>query len=141
MQEPTLHGWRLADGTATCACPAIRRGCAPYHGAAGGKLLATSGSEQWSSGPSPARTARWASSRACWRQLEVRVTAVACHPTQEIVAAGFENGIVLMVRLGNGAKLLVRHDGGGPVAALAWNAKGTTLAFAVQNGDAGLVDL
>jgi hypothetical protein len=74
-------------------------------------------------------------------QLEVRVTAVACHPTQDIVAAGYENGIVLMVRLANGAKLLVRDDGGGPVAALAWNAKGSTLAFALQNGDAGLVDL
>ena len=73
--------------------------------------------------------------------LEVRVTAVTSIRHRTFVAAGYENGIILMVRLGNGAKLLVRHDGGGPVAALAWNAKGTTLAFAVQNGDAGLVDL
>ena len=36
---------------------------------------------------------------------------------------------------------IVRRDGDAPVAALAWNAKGWMLAFALQNGDAGLVDL
>ena len=30
-----------------------------------------------------ARTARWASSRACWRRTSKRVVAVACHPAQD----------------------------------------------------------
>jgi hypothetical protein len=46
-----------------------------------------------------------------------------------------------MVKIANGAKVAVRRDGDAPVAALAWNAKGSMLAFALQNGDAGLVDL
>ena len=35
-----------------------------------------------------------------------------------------------MVRMSDGAEILVRRNGTAPVAALAWNAKGTLLAFA-----------
>ena len=45
-----------------------------------------------------------------------------------------------MVRLSDGAEILVRRNGE-PVTALAWNASGTLLAFAAQDGDAGLLDL
>ena len=74
-------------------------------------------------------------------QLQARVTAVAFHPTQDFLAAGYENGVILMVKIANGAKVAVRRDGDAPVVSLAWNAKGSMLAFALQNGDAGLVDL
>lgn len=73
--------------------------------------------------------------------LQARVTAVACHPKNDILAAGYSNGVVLMVRLNDGAEILVRKDGGEPVSALAWNAKGTMLAFAAEDGDAGLLEL
>jgi hypothetical protein len=66
---------------------------------------------------------------------------VACHPKQDIMAAGYRDGAVLMVRLNDGAEILVRRNGTSPVAALAWNAKGTTLAFAGEDGDAGLLGL
>jgi hypothetical protein len=46
-----------------------------------------------------------------------------------------------MVRLQDGAEILVRKNGSEPVAALAWNAKGTLLAFAAEDGDAGLLEL
>jgi phosphoserine phosphatase len=45
------------------------------------------------------------------------------------------------VRLNPGAEILVRRNGTPPVAALAWNAKGTLLAFADENGDGGLLEL
>jgi hypothetical protein len=35
----------------------------------------------------------------------------------------------------------VRRRGAAPVSALAWNAKGTLLAFAAEDGDAGLLPL
>jgi hypothetical protein len=35
----------------------------------------------------------------------------------------------------------VRRNGGAAVAGLAWNAKGTLLAYAAEDGDAGMVDL
>jgi hypothetical protein len=41
----------------------------------------------------------------------------------------------------DGGEILVRRRGPAPVAALAWNAKGTMLAFAADDGDAGLLAL
>ncbi len=48
---------------------------------------------------------------------------------------------VLMVRMNDGAEILVRRNGAAPVSALAWNANGTMLAFAAEDGDAGLLEL
>ena len=59
----------------------------------------------------------------------------------DILAAGYSDGTVLMVRLEDGAEILVRRNGSPPVAAIAWNAKGTLLAFADENGDGGLLEL
>ncbi len=39
------------------------------------------------------------------------------------------------------AEILVRRNEGGAAAALAWNAKGSRLAFATEDGDAGLLPL
>jgi hypothetical protein len=66
---------------------------------------------------------------------------VACHPKDDVLAAGYSNGTVLMVRIADGAEVLARRNEGGAVAALAWNAKGTRLAFATEDGDAGLLPL
>ena len=73
--------------------------------------------------------------------LQARVSAVACHPKQDIMAAGYSDGTVLMIRLEDAAEILVRRRQGGAVAALAWNAKGTWLAFSDEVGDAGLLEL
>jgi hypothetical protein len=73
--------------------------------------------------------------------LQARVSMVACHPRQDILAAGYSDGTILMVRMGDGAEILVRRRGTAQVAALAWNAKGTLLAFALEDGEAGLLAL
>ena len=72
--------------------------------------------------------------------LQARASAVACHPKQDIFAAGYSDGTVLMVRMEDGAEILVRRNGTAPVAALAWNAKGTHLAFAAEDGYGGLLE-
>jgi hypothetical protein len=56
------------------------------------------------------------------------------------MATGYSNGTVLIVRLEDGAEILVRRNGGGPVSALAWNARGTLLAFGTEDGDAGILE-
>jgi len=43
--------------------------------------------------------------------------------------------------MSDGAEILVRAKGPAAVAALGWNAKGTLLAFAAEDGDAGLLEL
>ena len=73
--------------------------------------------------------------------LQARVAAVACHPTQDVVAAGYGDGTLLLVRLADGAEILVRQNGTPPIAALSWNANGTLLAFADEEGEGGLLAL
>jgi WD40 repeat protein len=140
MHEPALHGWRLAD--------ARHMRMSGYPGrvrsmswSAGGKGLATSGADTVIVWPFANKDGPMGKEPGMLAPLQARVTAVACHPKQDILAAGYDNGTILMVRLTDGAEILVRRNGGEPVAALAWNAKGTTLAFAAQDGDAGLLDL
>jgi hypothetical protein len=70
-----------------------------------------------------------------------RVAVVACHPHQDIVAAGFEDGLVLLVRVEDGAEILVKKPGDVPVSALGWDASGNLLAWGTEQGEAGIVDL
>jgi WD40 repeat protein len=140
MHEPALHGWRLAD--------ARHMRMTGYPGrvrsmswSAGGKGLATSGADTVIIWPFGSKDGPMGKEPAMLAPLQARVAMVACHPKQDILAAGYSDGSVLMVRLNDGAEILVRRNGTSPVAALAWNAKGTVLAFAGEDGDAGLLAL
>src|SRR5207245_9128170 len=68
---------------------------------------------------------------------EVQAEVVACHPKQEVVAVGYADGLVLLVRIEDGAEVLARKGAGAPITALAWNATGTALAVGVVDGDRG----
>jgi hypothetical protein len=57
------------------------------------------------------------------------------------VAVGCADGVVLIVRIEDGAEILARKPGLAAVAALAWSASGRTLAFGTEDGEAGLVAL
>lgn len=72
---------------------------------------------------------------------EHRVMVVACHPKQEIVAAGYADGMMLLVRIDDGAEILAKKPGDAPVSALAWSADGLLLAFGTESGEAGVIDL
>jgi hypothetical protein len=66
---------------------------------------------------------------------------VACHSRQEVVAVGYADGTVLLVRVTDGAEVLARKPAGAAVSALAWEAAGTLLAFGTEDGSAGVIDL
>jgi WD40 repeat protein len=140
MHEPALHGWRLADHK--------HMRMSGYPGrvksmswSTGGKALATSGAESVIVWPFASKDGPMGKQPTMLAPLQARVTVVACHPKQDVLAAGYEDGTVLMVRMEDGAEILVRRNGTAPVAALAWNAKGTLLAFADETGEAGLLTL
>jgi WD40 repeat protein len=140
MHEPAMHGWRLADNR--------HMRMSGYPGrvksmswSAGGKALATSGADMVIMWPFASKDGPMGKEPAMLAPLQARVTAVACHPKQDILACGYSNGTVLMVRLEDGAEILVRRDGAAGVAALGWNAKGTLLAFADEEGDGGILPL
>jgi Anaphase-promoting complex subunit 4 WD40 domain len=58
-----------------------------------------------------------------------------------VVAVGYADGLVLLVRIEDGAEVLARKGGGEPVTALAWSATGNMLAFGTEAGAAGVIDL
>ena len=140
MHEPALHGWRLADNRhmRMTGYPGRVRSMS---WSAGGKGLATSGADTVIIWPFGSKDGPMGKEPAMLAPLQARVSVVACHPKNDILAAGYSDGTVLMVRLEDGAEILVRRNGTPPVAALAWNAKGTLLAFADENGDGGLLEL
>ena len=140
MHEPALHGWRLADHRhmRMTGYPGRVRSMS---WSAGGKALATSGADTVILWPFASKDGPMGKEPAMLAPLQARVSVVACHPKQDIFAAGYGDGTVLMVRLTDGAEILVRKPGAVPVSALAWNAKGTLLAFAAEDGDAGLLAL
>jgi len=140
MHEPALHGWRLADNRhmRMTGYPGRVRSMS---WSAGGKALATSGADTVILWPFASKDGPMGKEPAMLAPLQARVTTVACHPRQDIFAAGYGDGTVLMVRMTDGAEILVRRNGTAPVAALAWNGKGTLLAFAAEDGEAGLLAL
>jgi WD40 repeat protein len=140
MHEPALHGWRLADNRhmRMSGYPGRVRSMS---WSAGGKALATSGADTVILWPFASKDGPMGKEPAMLAPLQARVSVVACHPKNDILAAGYSDGTALMVRLEDGAEILVRRNGAAPVAALAWNAKGTLLAFADETGDGGLLEL
>jgi WD40 repeat protein len=140
MHEPALHGWRLADNRhmRMSGYPGRVRSMS---WSAGGKFLATSGADMVIMWPFGSKDGPMGKEPAMLAPLQARVAVVACHPKQDILACGYSDGTILMVRLEDGAEILVRRNGTAPVTALAWNAKGTLLAFADEDGEAGLLPL
>ena len=140
MHEAALHGWRLADNKhmRMTGYPGRVRSMS---WTADGKALATSGADTVIVWPFASKDGPMGKEPAMLAPLQARVTVVACNPRSAILAAGYSDGTVLMVRLEDGAEILVRRNGTAPVAALAWNAKGSLLAFADETGDAGLLEL
>src|ERR1700681_393093 len=140
MHEPALHGWRLADHRhmRMTGYPGRVRSMS---WSAGGKALATSGADTVILWPFASKDGPMGKEPAMLAPLQARVSVVACHPKQDIFAAGYSDGTILMVRLTDGAEILVRKPGAVSVTALAWNAKGTLLAFAAEDGNAGLLTL
>ena len=140
MHEPSMHGWRLADNRhmRMSGYPGRVRSMS---WSAGGRFLATSGADSVIMWPFAGKDGPMGKEPEMLAPMQVRATAVACHPAQDILVVGYADGTILMVRMSDAAEILVRRNVGLPVAGLAWNPKGTHLAFAAEDGDAGLLEL
>ena len=140
MQENSLHGWRLADGQ-HMRMSGYPSKTASLSFSRGGKWLASSGAESvvlWPfhgggpMGKAPTELAGGAEGVLC--------TQVAFHPQNDVVAAGFSDGLVCVADLASKRILPVCAPGRGPVSALAWNADGSQLALGTETGFAALID-
>lgn len=140
MQETALHGWRLSDNqhmrmsgypTKTESISFSRTG----------KWLASSGAESvvlwpfFAGGPMGKAPTELAGGDG------VICTRVAFHPQQDMVAAGFSDGLVVLADIASERILPLAPPGQGPVSALAWAPGGTHLALGTESGFAALLDL
>ena len=140
MQEPMLHGWRLVDQKHMRMSGYAAR-VTSLGWSAGGDWLATSGATQLILWPFQAKDGPMGKQPRLLAPSEHRVEIVACHPKQDIIAAGYGDGLVMLVRIEDGAEILAKKPGDAPVTALAWSADGLLLAWGAENGDAGVIDL
>jgi WD40 repeat protein len=140
MHESALHGWRLAD-TKHMRMSGYPGRVRSMSWSTGGKGLATSGADCVIVWPFASKDGPMGKEPGMLAPLTGKVTVVACHPRSDILAAGYSDGTVLLVRLNDGAEILARGRDGVPVSALAWDAKGETLALASEKGEAGLLTL
>ena len=140
MQEPMLHGWRLIDGKhmRMAGYSAKVRALDWTHD---GDWLATGGSNQLILWPFTSKEGPMGQAPRILAPMQALVVAVACHPQQPIAAVGYSDGLVLMVRIDDGAEIVVKAPGPAPVSALAWNRTGTLLAYGTEAGEAAVVDV
>jgi WD40 repeat protein len=140
MQENALHGWRLQDSRnmRMTGYPGKTRSLSWSHD---GQWLATSGADAAVVWPFKDKDGPMGKAPRECGVRQARVTQVAFHPKALVVAIGYSDGLVLLVRLADGAEILARHPGDGPVSALGWNATGSELLFGLESGAAGLLSL
>lgn len=67
------------------------------------------------------------------------VTQVACHPSEQLVAAGYDDGTVLIGDITNCEALIARPAGGGMTTALDWAPDGGTLLAGTERGSVSVM--
>lgn len=138
MQESALHGWRVADGAAMhmSGYPAKTRS---FAWDAKGRRLMTGGSDRVVGWPFTGRDGPMKKQPAEIGPGGLLVTRVACHPRDDLVAAGYEDGSVLLLSPSKNAWAVVQVGDGAPVSALAWSPSGEGLAAGSESGRVGLL--
>jgi WD40 repeat protein len=144
MQENALHGWRLSDGqhmrmqgygAKVRSLGFMRKGA----------FLATGGADTvicWpftGGGPMGKAPAEFGGGVA-GAGAGTPVTAVACNPKRDLIAAGFGNGAVILGQPGAPRSVTVAGARRGAVTALAWNGAGDRLIAGDETGETVLAD-
>jgi WD40 repeat protein len=140
MQEPMLHGWRLVDRQHMRMSGYAAR-VMSLSWSAGSHWLATSGASQLVLWPFQSKDGPMGKTPRVLTPSGHRIDVVACHPRTEVVAAGYDNGLVMLARIEDGAEILAKKPGDSPVTALAWSGDGRLLAWGTDSGEAGIIDL
>ena len=141
MQENALHGWRLSDEQhlRMSGYPAKVKS---WSWSVKGKWLATSGAPAAIVWPFQAKDGPMGKAPLeLGTRADAMVTCVCCHPEEEIVAAGFNDGMILFIRFSDAKEVLLRRPGKGAISSMAWDDKGYRLAFGAESGEAGIIDI
>ena len=135
MQDDALHGWRLSD-TNEMRMQGYNAKVQSMAFTARGRFLATSGAPEvicwpfFGGGP-------WGKTPITLGSREQRLVAqVAAHPKDELVAAGFDDGMIIMSPLDGRMEMLILPPQGkdNGVIGLCWNGAGDCLFAALADG-------
>lgn len=141
MQENALHGWRLEDNR-HMRMTGYPNKVKSWSWSPKGKWLATSGAPATVVWPFSGKDGPMGKAPL---ELGTRgdsaVTAVACHPVEDIVAIGYADGMILVGRFGDQKEVLLRRPGKGAVSSMDWDRTGHRLVFGSESGDCGVVDI
>lgn len=141
MQENALHGWRLGEKPShmrMTGYPAKPRSLSWSHD---GLWLASSGADAAIVWPFQGDGPQGKAPRECGAR-HAKVTRVAFHPKALVLAVGYDDGCILLVRLTDASELLVRVPlKGSGITAFAWDKLGKRLAFGAEDGAAGVLTL
>ncbi|WP_455476368.1 WD40 repeat domain-containing protein [Bartonella sp. B17] len=141
MQENALHGWHLANNQH------LHMGGYPskvksWSWSPKGRWLATSGASAaivWpfhtKDGPI-GKTPLELGTRA-----NALVSTVSCHPNEEIVAIGFNDGMISCARFHDGKEIQLKNCGKSAISALSWDKTGHNLAFGSESGECGIINI
>ncbi|MGH6801362.1 MAG: WD40 repeat domain-containing protein [Methylocella sp.] len=142
MQENALHAWRIADqkDMRMSGYPAKTRS---FSWSFDGHWLATSGADAAIIWPFKDKDGPINKAPLECGARQTRVTSVAFHPKSLVVAQGYEDGVVLLSRIPDGAEIVVRTapKDARAVTALVWDHAGDRLLFGAADGTAGLINM
>lgn len=138
MQENSLHGWRMPDKTdlRMDGYPAKTRS---FSWDKRGRWLATSGANAAIVWPFVGKLGPQGKPPLQPGEREALVTAVAFHPSEEVLAIGYADGAVHLVRFNDNMGMEADEPGEGAVTALAWDATGKLLAIGDESGRGAIV--
>jgi len=136
LQENALHGWRMSDGNEM----RMQGYAAKIHSmdfTVKGKYLATSGADQiicwpfFGGGP-------WGKTPLTLGGSDARlVTQVAAHPKDELIAAGYDDGMIVMTPMDGRMEVMIHppvSEKGNAVVGLVWSTNGDCLFAALESG-------
>lgn len=144
MQENALHGWRLVDrkNMRMTGYPTKTRS---FSWSSDGQWLATSGAEACIVWPFSGKDGPMGKGPLECGVRSARVTQVAFHPKALEIAIGFDDGWILLCRMGTLEEAAVRVVEEGaqadPISALCWSKTGDRLYYGTQGGAIGSAEL
>jgi WD40 repeat protein len=140
MQENALHGWRLPEKTDLRmeGYPAKTRS---FSWDKRGRWLATSGANAAIVWPFVGKLGPQGKAPLQPGERQSLVTAVAFHPSEELLAIGYADGAAIAVRLSDSSGMELDEPGEGPVSALAWSADGKRIVIGDEAGRGAIVDV
>ena len=140
MQENALHGWRLPEkiDLRMDGYPAKTR---TFSWDKRGRWLATSGAQAAIVWPFVGKLGPQGKPPLQPGEREALVTAVAFHPSEDVLAIGYADGAATLVRLADEMGMELDEAGEGAVTALAWSADGKRIAIGDEAGRGALVEV